>query len=103
MLWMLLIGWIVLLPGIVVGGLYVSSSVLGRRCRAAMHTYEELFADEGSSEPTHELWAGEAGRVMHARPAPVPANGGMQAPPDAAATDRPRVAAADRPQVAARY
>lgn len=103
MLWMLLIGWIVLLPAIVVGGLYVSASVLGRR-RAALHAYEESFADEEGSEPTHELWAVEAGRMIPARPAPVPSDAGVNAAPlDAAAADRPRVAAADRARVAARY
>jgi hypothetical protein len=45
MLLMLLIGWIVLLPAIVVAGLYIGSSLLGRR-RATLNAYEDLFADE---------------------------------------------------------
>jgi hypothetical protein len=45
MLLILLIGWIVLLPAIVVVGLYVSSSVLGRR-GSAPGAYEDLFEDE---------------------------------------------------------
>jgi hypothetical protein len=45
MLLMLLIGWIVLLPAIVVAGLYIGSTVLGRR-RATLNAYEDLFADE---------------------------------------------------------
>ncbi|HEY3775870.1 MAG TPA: hypothetical protein VGL69_22905 [Solirubrobacteraceae bacterium] len=49
MLIMLLIGWIVLLPAIVVVGLYVSSSVLGRR-RAALGVYEDLLVDEQTEE-----------------------------------------------------
>jgi hypothetical protein len=49
MLLMLLIGWIVLLPAIVVAGLYVGSSVLGRR-RTALGVYEDVFADEQTSE-----------------------------------------------------
>ena len=50
MLLMLLIGWIVLLPAVVVVGLYVSSSVLGRR-RPAPGAYEDLFEDEQILEP----------------------------------------------------
>lgn len=101
MLWMLLIGWIVLLPAIVVGGLYVSSSVLGRR-RAALHADEELFADAECSEPGYELRAVEAGRTIPVRPAPVPGDGGVNAAPlDADAAERPTAAA--RPRVAARY
>ncbi len=49
MLLMLLIGWTILLPAIVVAGLYVTSSVLGRR-RAARHGYEDLFLERESSE-----------------------------------------------------
>jgi hypothetical protein len=49
MLIMLLIGWIVLLPAIVVVGLYVSSSVLGRR-RSALGVYEDLLADAQAEE-----------------------------------------------------
>jgi hypothetical protein len=50
MLLMLLIGWIVLLPAVVVAGLYVGSTVLGRR-RSALATYEDLFSDEQAFEP----------------------------------------------------
>jgi hypothetical protein len=49
MLLMLLIGWIVLLPAIVVVGLYVGSTVLGRR-RSALAIYEDLFSDEQALE-----------------------------------------------------
>jgi hypothetical protein len=48
MLLMLLIGWIVLLPAVVVAGLYVGSTVLGRR-RAVLGSYEDLFADAHDS------------------------------------------------------
>ena len=49
MLLMLLIGWIVLLPAVVVVGLYVGSTVLGRR-RTALGSYEDVFADEPENE-----------------------------------------------------
>jgi hypothetical protein len=49
MLLMLLIGWIVLLPAVVVAGLYVGSTVLGRR-RSALGAYEDLFPDEQALE-----------------------------------------------------
>lgn len=65
MLLMLLIGWIVLLPAIVVAGLYVGSIVLGRRRGAALNVYEDLLADgeapEGDAhEVTPEAITGEA-------------------------------------------
>jgi hypothetical protein len=46
---MLLIGWIVLLPALVVVGLYVGSSVLGRR-RSALGVYADLFLDAQALE-----------------------------------------------------
>jgi hypothetical protein len=49
MLLMLLIGWIVLLPAIVVVGLYVGSTVLGRR-HSALGAYDDLFSDEQTLE-----------------------------------------------------
>jgi hypothetical protein len=45
MLLILLIGWTILLPALVVAGLYAGSSVLGRR-RAALSAYEDLFAQD---------------------------------------------------------
>ena len=45
MLLMLLIGWIVLLPALVVSGLYIGSTVLGRR-QSVLSVYEDLFADD---------------------------------------------------------
>lgn len=64
MLLMLLVGWIVLLPAIVVTGLYAGAIVLGRR-RAALNVYEDLFADgegpEGDAPAvTPEAITGEA-------------------------------------------
>jgi hypothetical protein len=53
MLLMLLIGWTILLPAIVVGGLYIGSGVLGRR-RAAVQVYEDLLADGRFSEAPRE-------------------------------------------------
>jgi hypothetical protein len=45
MLLLLLIGWVVLLPALIVGGLYLASSLLGRR-RELSGTYDDLFSDE---------------------------------------------------------
>lgn len=87
MLWMLLIGWIVLLPAIVVAGLYVSSSVLGRR-RAALHAYEDLFAEADALESALEQ---ESAELIADPPNPMPPGAGGSA--DTTAADRPTVAA----------
>jgi hypothetical protein len=89
MLFMLLIGWIVLLPALVVAGLYIGSTVLGRR-RAALNVYEDLFADESAVQTedvpavTPEAITGPlASSPEHRTPAAT----------DAPAHDAPRVGA----------
>ena len=76
MLLMLLIGWIVVLPALVVAGLYVGSRVLGRR-RAAMNGFEELFSQEpGLDAALHHQYPPVTpsmiiGRVEPERPAEI--------------------------------
>jgi hypothetical protein len=53
MLLMLLIGWTILLPAVVVAALYVGSGVLGRR-RAEVDVYEDVLADGRFSEAALE-------------------------------------------------
>jgi hypothetical protein len=84
MLLMLLIGWIVLLPAVVVAGLYVGSTVLGRR-RATLPGYEDLFAEDQGLDTdlpavTPEAITGQAASAPGHRaiPADAPATG---APP----------------------
>jgi hypothetical protein len=86
MLVMLLIGWIVLLPALVVAALYIGSSVLGRR-RAPLHAYEDLFADDDAFDPAprHEAPEQPSQRPRPARPREV----GQ----DVAVAERPPVAA----------
>ncbi|HLI61665.1 MAG TPA: hypothetical protein VKV21_18565 [Solirubrobacteraceae bacterium] len=92
MLVMLLIGWIVLLPAIVVAGLYIGSSVLSRR-RAALQAYEDLFADDEALDPL----PGHASAYPRTEPAaPTPLR------PDTRGADRP-AAVDETPPVAARF
>jgi hypothetical protein len=57
MLLMLLIGWTILLPAIVVSGLYVASNVLGRRRRAALMSTIGLDAAAAIHEPAQYVTA----------------------------------------------
>lgn len=58
MLLMLLVGWVVVVPALVVGGLLIASSVLGRRARRA-----------GAVEATG--LARELGRLVEVTPQPI--------------------------------
>ena len=68
MLLMILIGWVVLLPAIVVAGLYIASSVLGRR-RRPLREYDDLLADEAEAGTSR---AGSAPAAVGASQADAP-------------------------------
>jgi len=94
MLLMLLIGWIVLLPALVVAGLYIGSTVLGRR-RAAVNAFEDLFAAEPCAETdevptvTPEAITGPLASAPERRTPPA----GDAPAGDTPAPDAPRVGA----------
>ena len=92
MLLMLLIGWVVLLPAVVVAGLYVWSSVLGRR-RAAAPAYGDLLSGGQPEDVTAELHA-------WASPAPPQSDDASTA---ACATDQPQGSASEARPVGAGY
>jgi hypothetical protein len=94
MLLMLLIGWTILLPAVVVGGLYVGSAMLGRR-RGAVSVYEGLLPAGRFSEAALEMDFYEMTPVAITGPAvpAVSAAAARSAEPSPAASERRPVSA----------
>lgn len=97
MLLMLLIGWTILLPAVVVAGLYVASTVLGRRRAALEAPYahvladERPLADEGPSVPALEP---QPRRASSSPTGGVPSAAARRlVPVDRATSERPPVGA----------
>ena len=91
MLLMLLIGWTVLLPALIVAGLYVGATILGRR-RVALRAYEELFADEPRIDDPRTRMDDPLARMPHpsASPGTPRTPHGRPRRPIAPPTPRPR-------------
>jgi hypothetical protein len=93
MLLMLLIGWVVLLPAFLVAGLYVTSSVLGRR--RGVRAYDDLLLEDDQASDAAARWSARGSRSDAEWP--------VAGPPSRAPQSAPQVPESGPSPVAARY